>query len=60
MEKEEYKRQCCVCGKITYNADTYGTWIKKTQNRYRRNKDLLKPQYLDKWVEYRCIDKIYK
>lgn len=28
MKKSELKRKCCVCGRVTYNADTFGTYLK--------------------------------
>jgi len=55
MKREDLKRKCCVCGKITFHADTYGTHIQKDGI----NKNAIKTKYLGKWVEYNCINKIY-
>ena len=51
MTKKELKRQCCVCKKITFHADTYGTWL-----RYKHTKK----EYKNKWAEYNCISRTYQ
>jgi len=52
MNKRDLKRKCCVCKKISYNADTFGTWLKTDTKR-------IKKQYRNKWAEYNCINKVY-
>ena len=48
MKRKELKRKCYICGKVSYNGDTYGTRITAPGNKY-----------FGKWVEYKCINKIF-
>ncbi len=49
MNNPEHKRECYICQKITFNADTFGTW--ETRLSTQKRGKLIRT---GKWYHYKC------